>query len=145
MSLQKPFLSSLSLLCILLPAPLAAHGDEAGKYVGEYFSRGHEAGRNGSFMNISLGNDYTATVTEDPGTGEITTLFGHWAVAGNGVTVTFLPQEGKPAESPMNFTSGHDGLQATTWNHAVWGKESPPPMQKGGQKVKLHYWTTTNP
>ncbi len=96
-------------------------------------------------MDMSLGYDRTATVTEDPGNGETKTLFGRWIADGNGVTVTFNPQDGKAAEAAMTFTNGKDGLQASTWNHATWGKEVPPPMKKGGQKVKLHYWTSTNP
>ncbi len=59
--------------------------------------------------------------------------------------VTFDAAEGKPAEPPMAFQPSHDGLQAVTWNHAAWGKENPPPMKKGGAKVKEHYWFTQNP
>ncbi len=95
-------------------------------------------------MNLSLGPDGTATVTEDPGTGT-RTLFGHWVDSGNQVTVTFDAAEGEPAEPPMAFQPGHDGLQAVTWNHATWGKENPPPLKKGGAKVKEHYWFTQNP
>jgi hypothetical protein len=145
MSLRRSYLALFPLLCMFFLWSLTAHGEDAGKFVGEYFSRGHEAGRTGSFMNISLGYDRTATLTEDPGNGQTITLFGHWTASGNGVTITFTPQEGKPAEPAMTFTAGKNALQAATWNHAVWGKEIPPPMQKGGQKVKLHYWTTTNP
>ncbi len=94
-------------------------------------------------MNLSLGKDGSATVTEDPGTDSLT-LFGHWVDSGSGVTITFDAVEGKPAEPTMVFQSGHDGLQATTWNHAAWGKASPPPMKKG-YKVKQLYWTTTGP
>ena len=94
-------------------------------------------------MNLSLGRDGTATVTEDPGTGA-TTLFGHWVDSGSQVTVTFDAVEGAPLESPMVFAPAHDGLQAVTWNHAAWGKANPPPMKKGF-KVKQLYWLTTGP
>ncbi len=94
-------------------------------------------------MNVSLGRDGSATVTEDPGNGE-RTLFGHWVDASGQVTVTFDAMEGKPAEPPMVFEAAHDGLQAVTWNHASWGKVAPPPMKKG-YKVKELYWFTTNP
>jgi hypothetical protein len=94
-------------------------------------------------MNLSLGKDGTATVTEDPGTGA-TTLFGHWVDSGSQVTVTFDAVEGRPVEPPMIFQPAHDGLQAVTWNHACWGKGNPPPMKKG-YKVKQLYWTTTGP
>ena len=96
-----------------------------------------------STMNLSLGRDGTATVTEDPGNGA-TTLFGHWVDSGSQVTVTFDAVEGKPIEPPMVFPTGHDGLQAVTWNHASWGKVDPPPMKKGF-KVKQLYWLTTGP
>lgn len=81
-------------------------------------------------MSVSLGTDGTATITEDPGTGS-TTLFGHWKDSGSQITVTFDAADGKPAEPPMVFQPGHDGLEAVTWNHATWGKVTPPPMKKG--------------
>ena len=59
-------------------------------------------------MNLSLGADGTATVTEDPGNGT-TTLFGHWVDSGSQVKVTFDAVEGKPVEPPMVFQPGHDG------------------------------------
>lgn len=95
-------------------------------------------------MNLSLGPDGSATVTEDPGNGTIT-LFGHWVDSGNQVLVTFDAGPGKAAEPPMAFQPSHEGLQAVTWNHAAWGKESPPLMKKGGAKIKEHYWFTQNP
>jgi hypothetical protein len=115
------------------------------KFVGVYVSQTAEGGRDGSFMNLSLGPDGSATVTEDPGTGNTTTLFGHWVDAGSQVTVTFDAQEGTPSEPAMAFATGHDGLQAVSWNRSTWGKVSPPPMKKGGAKVKDHYWLSTNP
>ncbi len=39
-------------------------------------------------MNLSLGADGSATVTEDSGNGA-TTLFGHWVDTGGQVAVTF--------------------------------------------------------
>jgi hypothetical protein len=80
-------------------------------------------------MSLSLGSDGTATVTEDPGTGSAT-HFGHWKDNGGSVTVDFDPEDGKPAESPMTFSPSHDGMQATSWDHAFWGKASPPLMKK---------------
>jgi hypothetical protein len=137
-----------SLLGTLLVSPLAvfAGGTNAHtKFVGVYMSESHNGGRDGSFMNLSLGSDGSATVTEDPGNGTTTTLFGHWVDSGGQVTVTFDAQEQKPAEPAMAFAPVHDGLQALTWNHATWGKGNPPPMKKGGGKVKEHYWLSENP
>ena len=53
-------------------------------------------------MNLSLGADGSATVTEDAGNGA-TTLFGHWADNGGQVAVTFDAMDGKAAEAPMVF------------------------------------------
>ena len=94
-------------------------------------------------MNVSLGPDGSATVTEDAGNGA-RTLFGHWVDSSGQVTVTFDAMQGAPAEPAMVFQAAHDGLQAVTWNHASWGKVAPPPMKKGF-KVKELYWFTTNP
>jgi hypothetical protein len=136
----------VSLCAALLLSPIAAvAGSTNGnsRFAGVYVSQMHVEAKTGPFMNLSLGKDGTATVTEDPGTGT-RTLFGHWVDTGNQVTVTFDAQEGEPPEPAMAFQPGHDGLQAVTWNHATWGKENPPPMKKGGAKVKDLYWLTTN-
>jgi hypothetical protein len=137
-----------SVLGTLLLSPLVAFSSNTNvhaKFAGEYVSRTQEGGRTGSFMNLSLGSDGSATVTEDPGTGTTSTFFGHWADMGGQVTVTFDAQEQSSAEPAMAFAPGHDGMQAVTWNHAFWGKQSPPPMKKGGGKVKDLYWFSTNP
>jgi hypothetical protein len=135
----RPFLLHISLACaIICPFTQAALADKStahSKFAGVYLSRNA-----GMSMNLSLGYDGTATVTEDPGTGA-TTLFGHWIDSGSQVTVTFDTVEGKAVEPPMVFAPGHDGLQAVTWNHASWGKADPPPMKKGF-KVKQTYWLT---
>jgi hypothetical protein len=138
----RVLLLHLSLACaIVWPSTQAALADNTtahSRFAGVYLS--HFAGPS---MNLSLGSDGTATVTEDPGNGA-TTLFGHWVDSGSQVTVTFDAVEGKPVEPPMVFAPGHDGLQEVTWNHASWGKVDPPPMKKGF-KVKQLYWLTTGP
>ena len=147
MRFSRSLLFRASLAGVLLLSPTAAFSSNptlSPKFVGVYFSRSHDAGRSGSFMNLSLGPDGSATVTEDPGTGMTTTLFGHWAVSSNGVTIQFDPQEGKPPVAAMAFASSHDELQATTWDRSKWGKETPPPMKKGGAKVKELYWFNQN-
>jgi hypothetical protein len=147
MSSTRCFFFQLSLCTALLWSPLTALASSTpmhSKFVGVYRSHQHNGPRPAPSMNISLGPDGTATVTEDPGNAT-RTLFGHWVDSGNQVTVTFDAQEGSPAEPPMVFQPEHDGLQAVTWNHATWGKENPPPMKKGGAKVKDLYWFTTNP
>jgi hypothetical protein len=139
---MKPSLGLLlhfPLACAVVWSSQAALADNTtahSKYAGVYLS--HNVGLS---MNLSLGRDGTATVTEDPGNGA-TTLFGHWVDSGSQVTVTFDAVEGRPAEPSMVFAPGHDGLQAVTWNHASWGKVDPPPMKKGF-KIKQLYWLTT--
>jgi hypothetical protein len=132
----------LPLACLLLWAlPHSALGDNStahSKFTGVYLS--HEAGPS---MNLSLGADGSAAVTEDAGNGA-TTLFGHWVDTGGQVSVTFDASAGGPVEPPMVFQPAHDGLQAVTWNHASWGKVTPPAMMKGS-KVKQLYWFTEGP
>jgi hypothetical protein len=143
----KCLLFRVSVCGALLLSPVSAFSGSANthsKFVGVYMSHPRDGAKSGAFINLSLGRDGTATVTEDPGDGT-KTLFGHWVDSGSQVTVTFDAEEGKPAEPAMAFQPGHDGLQAVTWNRATWGKENPPPMKKGGAKVKDLYWFTTNP
>jgi hypothetical protein len=135
------FLQLALAFAIVLPSAQRAFADNTtahSRFAGVYLSRNV-----GSTLNVSLGRDGTATVTEDPGSGA-TTFFGHWVDSGGQVTVTFDAVEGKPAEPPMVFQPAHDGLQAVSWNHASWGKVDPPPMKKGF-KVKQLYWLTTGP
>jgi hypothetical protein len=115
---------------LLLASAVLASTTTHSKFVGTYLSPAQA----GPSMNLSLGADGTATVTEDPGNGT-TTLFGHWVDSGSQVKVMFDAVEGKPVEPPMVFEPGHDGLQAVTWNHAKWGNTNPPPM-KNHSKVK---------
>jgi hypothetical protein len=142
MRASRAVLLHLPLVCAIVwpftPAALADNTTAHSKFAGVYLSRNV-----GSTMNLSLGKDGTATVTEDPGSGA-TTLFGHWVDSGSQVTVTFDAVEGKPVEPPMVFQPAHDGLQAVSWNHTSWGKVDPPPMKKGF-KVKQLYWLTTGP
>jgi hypothetical protein len=132
----------LPLVCLFLWAltnsALADSATMHSKFVGVYLS--HAAGPS---MNLSLGADGSATVTEDSGNGAIT-LFGHWKDNGGQVAVTFDASDGGQVEAPMAFQPAHDGLQAVTWNHASWGKVTPPPMKKGS-KVKQLYWLTEGP
>jgi hypothetical protein len=136
----KVWWSILAAALLLLPRPAHSEGAAAHSFAGIYLSRGEKKDPS---MSLSLGTDGTATVTEDAGKGAIT-LFGHWVDSGGQVTVTFNPVDGKPADPPMIFAPFHDGLQAATWNHAVWGAVVPPPMKKG-YKVKQKYWFTTVP
>jgi hypothetical protein len=112
------------LLMMACPGMTLAGTTMHSRFVGTYV-----AAQPGPTMELSLGPDGTATVTEDPG-GAPTTLFGHWVDTGNQVKVSF-----DATEPPMVFAPGHGGLQAVTWNHATWGAINPPPMKQGG-KVK---------
>lgn len=135
------FLLHLPLTCALLwqsgPSAPAENTTAHSRFAGVYLS--HESGPS---MNLSLGKDGSATVTEDAGNGA-RTLFGHWVDSGGQVAVTFDAVQDEPTEPPMVFQPAHDGLQAVTWNHASWGKAEPPPMKKGF-KVKQLYWFAQN-
>lgn len=110
-------------------------------FAGLYQSDPVPAGKSGPSISLSLGEDGTATVTQDSGKVE-TTSFGHWVDSGGQVVVTFDAQAGKRPEPPMTFQPGHDGLQAVTWNHEQWGKVTPPLAKKysGNWHHKRHWW-----
>jgi hypothetical protein len=112
------------LAVMLCPLAALASATIHSRFVGTYTSP-----QPGPTMELSLGPDGTATVSEDPG-GVPTTLFGRWTDTGNQVKVTF-----DATEPPMVFAPGHGGLQAITWNHAIWGATNPPVMKQSG-KVK---------
>jgi hypothetical protein len=80
-------------------------------------------------FSVSLGKDGSATVTQDPGKGA-TTTFGHWTESGSQITINFDAVDEHPADAPMVFQPAHDGLQAVTWNHGLWGNKTPPAMKK---------------
>jgi hypothetical protein len=94
-------------------------------------------------MNLSLGPDGTATLTQTSKAGDTNVLFGHWTDTGTGVTVKFDPIDGAAPAPPMAFEPVHDGLQASSWDHNLWCKETPPPMKRG-YKPKDSYWFTMN-
>jgi hypothetical protein len=130
-----PLKFSVGVIWLLLPAAaLSGSTTTHSKFVGTYLSQPRDESKPGPSMDLSLGSDGTATVTQDPGNGT-TTLFGHWVDSGTQVKVIFDAVEGKPAEPPMVFQPGHDGLRAISWNHATWGNTNPPPM-KSRAKVK---------
>ncbi len=85
-------------------------------------------------MELSLGSDGSATITEEPDN-NTTTLFGHWSESDSLVKVTFDGVNGQTPEPAMVFKPAHDGLQAISWNHATWGKAVPPAM-KAKARVK---------
>jgi hypothetical protein len=127
--------SGLLLGAVLLAAgALGATPTTLAKFAGTYASPSGDEGKPGPSMDVSLGLDGTATVTEDAGNGSVT-HFGHWVETDNKVKVSFDPVEGKPAEPPMTLQPEHDGLRAITWNHATWGKAQPP-VVKSRSRVK---------
>jgi hypothetical protein len=118
-----------AIVLALVAAPAFASSKYAGIYSSEAPDTTDATGPAGPAFSISLGPDGSATVTQDLGKGAITT-FGHWADAGSQVTIKFDDVEGKPTEPPMVLQPSHDGLQAVTWNHTLWGKTTPPPLKK---------------
>jgi hypothetical protein len=135
MRTTKPFhphivLSRAAVVVLALVAtPLFAFSKYAGIYNSEAPASATPTSAAGPAFSVSLGPDGSATVTQDLGKGAITT-FGHWTDAGSQITVKFDALDGQPADSPMVFQLSHDGLQAVTWNHALWGKTTPPPLKK---------------
>jgi hypothetical protein len=141
--LEKPVTSALRVLVAsaTLIAPLAAIAGNINThpgFAGVYIAR---VDKTAPSMTVSLGQDGTATVTGDLGTGSITS-FGHWASDGNQIKITFDATEGEPPATPMIFQSVHDKLQAVTWDHEAWGNVQPPTMTKG-YKVKYLFWSAT--
>jgi hypothetical protein len=112
----KPFTSVVRVLvasATLLSSPLAvlaANTDIHPGFAGIYVAR---VDKKAPSMSVSLGVDGTATVTEDPGTGSITS-FGHWANDGSQIKVTFDADASEPAASPMVFQVVHNKLQPVT-------------------------------
>ena len=123
-------LAGAAIVLALVATPVFAG---VSKYTGIYSSESPDSASPtapaGPAFSVSLGADGTATVTQDPGKGAITT-FGHWTDTGSQVTVKFDAVEGKPTDPPMVFSPSHDGLQAVTWNHAIWGAVTPPALKK---------------
>ncbi len=136
------FFLSLLAVCAGSPAVAAPVASKAAsKWAGTYESDPPKAGTPGGSMTLSLGADGSATVSQDFGKGE-STSFGHWSDSGNGVIVTFDAAAGETTPPPMTFSSGHDGLQAVNWDHAAWGKLTPPLMKKGAGNWHKgqHHW-----
>jgi hypothetical protein len=130
------FFGSLVLGACLLFATVALGSVDTtpAKFAGTYASRASDGKKPGPSMDVSLGMDGTATVTEDAGNGA-TTHFGHWVETNRQVKVSFDAIDGKPAEPPMTLQPEHDGLRAITWDHATWGKTAPP-LVKSRSRVK---------
>lgn len=143
---KTPVRSAIRILVassLLLLSPLASlagnttiHKGLAGIYVAR-------VAKTDPSMTVSLGQDGTATVTGDPGTGSITS-FGHWTGEGNQIKVTFEADafSSEPVAAPMVFEIDHNHLKAVSWDHAAWGN-TPPPVMSKGYKVKYLFWTTT--
>jgi hypothetical protein len=134
MRTTKPFHLHFAGAAIVVLALVAAPVfGSVSKYAGTYSSEAPEttdaAGPAGPAFSVSLGPDGTATVSQDTGKGAVTT-FGHWTDAGSQITVKFDAAGDKPADPPMVFQPSHDGLQAVTWNHTLWGKTTPPALKK---------------
>ena len=121
--------------CVLLATgTIGATPTTHTRFAGTYASRSQGDTTPGPSLDVSLGLDGTATVTEDAGNG-IITHFGHWVETDHEVKVSFDPVEGRPEEPPMTLQAEHDGLRAVSWNHATWGKTSPPVL-KSRSRVK---------
>ncbi len=126
---------------VLSLSPLAAFAADAhihASFAGIYVTR---LPKTAPSMSVSLGEDGSATVTQDPGEGS-STYFGKWADDGRQIKVTFNAVAGEPQPTPMVFEVQHSKLQPVSWDHEAWGNKQPPTMTKG-YKVKYLFWTTT--
>jgi hypothetical protein len=119
-----------AIVLALVAVPAFASSKYAGIYSSEAPDSSEPTGPAGPAFSISLGPDGSATVTQDLGKGGALTTFGHWSDAGSQVTIKFDEVEGKPTDPPMVLQPSHDGLQAVSWNHTLWGKTTPPPLKK---------------
>jgi hypothetical protein len=123
---------------LLTPLAFAGNAPFNKNLAGAYMAR---VAKTAPSMTVSLGEDGTATVTGDPGTGSFTS-FGHWTSNGNQVKVTFDAEADQPATPPMVFETSHNQLKAVTWDRQNWGTKPPPVMEKG-YKVKYLFWSTS--
>jgi hypothetical protein len=86
-------------------------------------------------INLSLGADGTATVSQSPHGDDEITSFGHFKVSGGQIIITFDPSpDGKGTPAPMTFSTGHNELTPTVYDHALWGKLPPPPLHRSGNE-----------
>ena len=122
---------TLFLALALVASQAFAFGSKyAGIYTSEVKDTPNPVTPSGPAFSISLGPDGSATVSQDIGKGSVTT-FGHWTDSGGQVTIKFdETADARPVDPPMVLQPSHDGLQAVTWNHAFWGKTTPPPLKK---------------
>jgi hypothetical protein len=129
-SYMQLVIAGAAVVLALVAAPVFA---SVSKYAGTYTSEAPDTpeptGPAGPAFSVSLGPDGTATVTQDLGKGAVTT-FGHWKDAGSQITINFDAVGDKPVDAPMVLQPSHDGLQAVTWNHTLWGKTTPPALKK---------------
>jgi hypothetical protein len=131
---DRPFGGLVLGACLLFATGALGVETVPAKFAGTYASRSADGKQPGPSMDVSLGMDGTATVTEDAGNGAIT-HFGHWVESGKQLKVSFDAADGRPAEPPMTLQPEHDGLRPVTWNHATWGKTTPP-LVKSRIRVK---------
>jgi hypothetical protein len=119
------------------------------KYAGEYSGETHT--RTGSLsqselqadalehhgINLSLGVDGSATLAQSPHGDDEITSFGHFKVSGGQIVITFDPSpDGKGTPPPMTFSTGHNELTPTVYNHALWGKLPPPPLHRSDRESR---------
>jgi hypothetical protein len=151
-----PFRRLPAILLLLCALPLHAREKAsklAGTWKGQTYARGetYEQSREGSYairhhtIELSLGSDGTATVTESPDSVSSTTRFAHWTFAQNRLTLSFDPAPAgtseasnahqpsapsQPQSSTLVFTLSHGELIPATWDPSVWGKAGPPHLHR---------------
>src|ERR1700727_509718 len=95
---SAPWFRVCALLCAgCFFSPLAGLCDDKpihSRFAGGYESQARPDTRDMSSMNLSLGSDGTATVTQTSKAGDTSVLFGHWTDTGGQVSVKFDPVAG---------------------------------------------------
>jgi hypothetical protein len=111
------------------------------KFAGTYASRAKDDAKPGPTMDLSLGLDGTATVTEDAGNGAVT-HFGHWVETDGQVMVSFEPGAGDTcgtSDDPPGRARRPAGDRVESHHlgqdHTTWGKTTPPVL-KSRNRVK---------
>ena len=137
-----------AIFCVLIFAGAQSHASDhpkkyAGLWRGETLSKGETRAefRDGTgasrhhTIELSLGPDGSATITQSPDAVSETTTFGHWTASGDQLTLLpdpAPPLAGEPSQppSPMSFTISHGELTPVAWDHTLWKAQGPPKLHR---------------
>ncbi len=151
-ALRLPLRAALALSVSMAAIPL--HGSDhpkkyAGLWKGETYGKGETRAdtREGAFaarhhtIELSLGPDGTATVTQSPDAVSETTGFAHWNVSGDQLMLVFdvaaaanpaVPEPNQTSQPtpPLTFAISHGELTPIAWDHSLWKAQGPPKLHR---------------